>query len=104
MPDGIVVKKGFNINTVRYTKQGTAAADTDIMIPYSTILTNVGVSLTDAIAIYVEGIRPTSSWGEVRPSPPFFLISGGEGNLGFHNFGTGGNYVMDIIVMYRDYS
>lgn len=94
-------KKIPKIKAQRFSQQGTAAHDASIAYSYNTILTALGLHTSQIIAVYIESVRPLYAWSQVLPYT-YYVYSDGVGSWGFYNAGTGGEYQIDIIVIYDE--
>lgn len=88
------------IGAARVVTTGTIVANGDITYTVNEILSAASVSLSKMITIFTEGMRPLTSWDEVRP---YEFYDQNTNRWGFHNIGTGGLFECTFIVVYKLY-
>lgn len=94
--NGIAIKNR-NVKSVRVEKTGTITGDMSVEFSFNNLTANTPVTVSNVIAIIPEGVRPTTSWGQVHPVT--YYNSGNE-KWGFYNYGTGGDYIANFILLY----
>ena len=95
-----IAKLSPKIVSARVVKTGTIAANGDVTYTENDILSAASVSASKLITIFSEGMRPTTSWNEVRA---FEFYNRVNACWGFHNIGTGGTFECTFIVVYKLY-
>lgn len=100
MANGVLITNEPKIKAFR-REFTTYIASSDASYSLQQIVGDSGISIYDVLAVTIEGARPETSWTEVHPVTYY---NANTGQWGVHNYGTGGNAIVDFVVIYKDYS